>query len=77
MISDVLPTIAIYLNRKFEIELDKAIEVVKKSKVLEACREDDNDISIQEWLGKFLIELGVDIDSDKEHVKNRINEFIK
>lgn len=29
MISDVLPTIVIYLNRKFDIELEQAIEDVK------------------------------------------------
>lgn len=37
MINDVLPTIVIYLNRKFEIDLDKAIAAVKKSQVLKEC----------------------------------------
>lgn len=76
MISDVLPTIVIYLNRKFDIELEQAIEVVKKSQVLKECKEDD-DISNQEWLGRFLKELDLDIDSDKETAKIKIQEFIK
>ena len=76
MINDVLPTIVIYLNRKFEIDLDKGIAAVKKSQVLKGC-SDNNDISMQEWLGKFLKELDLDIESDKETVKNKIDEFIQ
>lgn len=76
MINDVLPTIVIYLNRKFEIDLDKAIAAVKKSQVLKEC-SDSNDISMQEWLGKFLKELDLDIESDKDTVKTKIDEFIK
>lgn len=76
MINDVLPTIVIYLNRKFEIDLDKGIAAVKKSQVLKEC-SDNNDISMQEWLGKFLKELDLDIESDKETVKNKIDEFIQ
>lgn len=53
MVNDVLPTIVIYLNRKFDIELDEAIKAVKKSKVLKACNNDSYDMSLQEWLGKF------------------------
>ena len=75
MINDVLPTIVIYLNRKFEIDLDKGIAAVKKSQVLKEC-SDNNDISMQEWLGKFLKELDLDTVSDKETVKNKIDEFI-
>ena len=76
MINDVLPTIVIYLNRKFEIDLDKGIAAVKKSQVLKEC-SDNNDISMQEWLGKFLKELDLEIESDKETVKNKIDEFIQ
>jgi len=57
VVSDVLPTIVIYLNRKFNIEIEEAIKVVKKSQVLKGCSEDENEISLQEWLGKFLDEL--------------------
>ncbi|KKY00008.1 hypothetical protein VN21_16690 [Paraclostridium benzoelyticum] len=77
MVNDVLPTIVIYLNRKFDIELDEAIKAVKKSKVLKACNDDSYDMSLQEWLGKFLNELGMDIDTDKEVAKKKIKEFIK
>ncbi|MEN2256635.1 hypothetical protein AAIB48_02260 [Paraclostridium benzoelyticum] len=80
MVNDVLPTIVIYLNRKFDIELDeaiKAIKAVKKFKVLKACNDDSYDMSLQEWLGKFLNELGMDIDTDKEVAKKKIKEFIK
>lgn len=76
MISDVLPTVVIYLNRKFDIEIDQAIKAVKKSEVLKECNNND-DISTQEWLGKFLKELDLNIDSDKEVVKNKILQFIK
>jgi len=77
VVSDVLPTIVIYLNRKFNIEIEEAIKVVKKSQVLKGCSEDENEISLQEWLGKFLDELNVEIDTDKEIVKQKIQEFIK
>lgn len=76
MINDVLPTIVIYLNRKFEIDLDKAIAAVKKSQVLKECSENNN-ISMQEWLRKFLKEFNLDIESDKNTVKNKIDEFIQ
>ena len=74
MINDVLPTIVIY--RKFEIDLDKAIAAVKKSQVLKECSENNN-ISMQEWLRKFLKEFNLDIESDKNTVKNKIDEFIQ
>lgn len=77
MVSDVLPTIVIYLNRKFNIELDEAIAVVKKSQVLKGCSDDLDDISLQEWLGKFLNELNITIDMDKEVVSQKIKDFIK
>ena len=38
MISDVLPTVVIYLNRKFDIEIDQAIKAVKKSENYENRR---------------------------------------
>lgn len=76
MINDLLPTIVIYLNRKFEIDLDKAIAAVKKSQVLKECSENNN-ISMQEWLRKFLKEFNLDIESDKNTVKNKIDEFIQ
>lgn len=77
MVSDVLPTIVIYLNRKFDIELDEAIKAVKKSSVLKECNDDIDDISTQEWLGKFLSEINMDINTDKEVAKKKIKEFIK
>lgn len=77
MVSDVLPTIVIYLNRKFDIELDEAIKVVQKSSVLKECNDDICDISTQEWLGKFLNEINIDIDTDKDIAKKKIKEFIK
>lgn len=77
MVSDVLPTIVIYLNRKFDIELDEAIKAVKKSNVLKECNDDSCDISTQEWLGKFLSEIDIEIDTDKEVAKKNIKKFIK
>ncbi|MFR6017314.1 MAG: hypothetical protein ACLUG9_07215 [Paraclostridium sordellii] len=77
MVSDVLPTIVIYLNRKFNIELDEAIKAVKKSRVLKECNDDSYDISVQEWLGKFLSEVNMNIDTDEEVAKEKIKEFIK
>jgi NRPS condensation-like uncharacterized protein len=77
MISDVLPTIVIYLNRKFDIDIGKGIKAVKKSEVLKGCTEEtSNDVSMQEWLGKFFKEVDIDIDTDLKTAKKKINDFI-
>lgn len=80
VMNDIFTNIVIYLNKKFDLDVELAIKSVVKSKELK-IHAADSSMSTQELLNFFLIESGIDLvdilkdNITKESVRENIKQF--